>query len=253
MSELINIENTSEFPISGRDLHARLEVETRYNDWFKRMCEYGFEAGKDFETVLKNEYRADGAMMPQQSAHHMLTISMAKELCMLQRTDKGREVRRHLIKVEEQWNQPDAVIARALQMANRKMEALSGNILHLVAANSELTAKIETDAPRVRFAESVEGSDSSMLIGTLAKLIQQNGGDTGEKRLFAQMRRDGFLCSDGARRNLPTQRAMNMGLFEVVERTYSAPDGSSFITTTTKVTGKGQVYFIHRYAPAPRE
>ena len=155
--------------------------------------------------------------------------------------------------MEELWNQPDAVIARALQMANRKMEMLTGNILHLEAANSELTAKIETDAPRVRFAESVEGSDSSMLIGTLAKLIRQNGGNTGEKRLFEQMRRDGFLCSEGARRNLPTQRAMDMKLFEVAERTYSAPDGSSFVTTTTKVTGKGQVYFVNRYAPAPHE
>ena len=172
---------------------------------------------------------------------------------MLQRTDKGREVRRHLIRVEEQWNQPNAVIAHALKMANRKLETLTGNLLHLEAANGGLTARIEADAPCVRFPESVEGSESSILIGTLAKLIPQNGGDTGEKRLFGQMRRDGFLCSDGARRNLPTQRAMNMGFFEVVERTYSAPDGSSFITTTTKVTGKGQVYFVNRYAPTPHE
>ena len=245
MNELIRIDNDNK--VSGRELHDFLEVGTPYDKWMPRMCEYGFSAGNDFSTKMSESTGGRPA------TDHTLSLSMAKELCMLQRTDKGREVRRHLIKVEEQWNQPDAVIARALQMANRKMEALSGNILHLEATNSELTAKIETDAPRVRFAESVEGSDSSMLIGTLAKLIQQNGGDTGEKRLFAQMRRDGFLCSDGARRNLPTQRAMNMGLFEVVERTYSAPDGSSFITTTTKVTGKGQVYFMHRYAPIPRE
>jgi anti-repressor protein len=167
---------------------------------------------------------------------------------MLQRTDKGREVRCHLIRVEEQWNQPDAVIARALQMANHKMETLTGNLLHLEATNIELNARIETDAPRVRFAESVEGSDSSMLIGTLAKLIKQSGGDTGEKRLFEQMRRDGFLCSEGTRRNSPTQRAMDMQLFEVVERIHTTPDGRSLITTTTKVTGKGQVYFINRYA-----
>jgi anti-repressor protein len=248
MMDLISIENASEFPIRGRELHEQLGIETRYNDWFKRMCEYGFEAGKDFETVLKKEYRADGAMMPQQSAHHQLTISMAKELCMLQRTDKGREVRRHLIRVEEQWNQPDAVIARALQMAARKMEKLTGNLLHLEATNMALNARIETDAPRVHFAESVEGSDSSMLIGTLAKLIRQSGGDTGEKRLFEQMRREGFLCSEGARRNLPTQRAMDMKLFEVVEHIHTTPDGRSFVTVTTKVTGKGQVYFMNRYA-----
>lgn len=247
MSDLINIENVSEFPIRGRELHAQLEVGTAYKDWFPRMCDFGFEEGKDFCSKMSESTGGRPAV------DHGLTLSMAKELCMLQRTDKGREVRRHLIRVEEQWNQPDAVIARALQMANLKMKTLTGNILHLEAANSELTVKIETDAPRVRFAESVEGSESSMLIGTLAKLILQNGGDTGEKRLFERMRRDGYLCSEGARRNLPTQRAMNMGLFEVAERTYSAPDGSSFITTTTKVTGKGQVYFMHRYAPVPRE
>ena len=145
-------------------------IETRYNDWFKRMCEYGFEAGKDFETVLKNEYRADGAIMPQQSSHHMLTIAMAKELCMIQRTGKGREVRRHLIRLEEQWNQPNAVIARGLQLANRKMETLTGNLLHPDATNIGLNGRVEADAPRVRFAESVEGSDSSIL--TLAVLVK---------------------------------------------------------------------------------
>ncbi len=253
MTELINIENTSEFPISGRELHEQLEIETPYTMWFKRMCDYGFEENKDFQTDNKNVRRVDGTIMPQVQIDHNLSISMAKELCMLQRTDKGREVRRHLIKVEEQWNQPDAVIARALQMANRKLETLSGNILHLESTNGELAAQIEADAPRVRFAESVEGSDSSILIGTLAKLIRQNGGDTGEKRLFEQLRRDGFLCREGARRNLPTQRAMDMKLFEVVERSHSAPDGTSFVTTTTKVTGKGQVFFMNRYAPAPRE
>lgn len=172
MTERINIENTSEFPINGRELHTQLEVETRYNDWFKRLCKYGFDAGKDFETVLKNEYRADGVMMPQQSAHHMLTISMAKELCMLQRTDKGKEFRRHLIKVEEQRNKPDAVIARALQMANHKMETLTGSILHLESTSSEVTAGIEADASRVRFAASVEGDDSSKPTGTLARLFR---------------------------------------------------------------------------------
>ncbi len=179
MMDLIHIEDAGEFPIRGRELHERLGIETRYNDWFKHMCEYGFEEGKDFETVLKNECCADGAIMPQQSAHHLLTVAMAKELCMLQRTGKGGEVRRHLIRLEEQWNQPDAVIARGLQLANRKMEALTGNLLHPDATSIGLNSRVEADAPRVHFAESLEGSDSSLL--ALAKLLTQNGGDTGEK------------------------------------------------------------------------
>ena len=118
MSDLINIENASEFPIRGRDLHAQLEVGTAYKDWFPRMCDFGFEEGKDFCSKMSESTGGRPAV------DHSLTISMAKELCMLQRTEKGREVRRHLIRVEEQWNQPDTVIARALQMANRKMETL---------------------------------------------------------------------------------------------------------------------------------
>ena len=89
---------------------------------------------------------------------------------MLQRTDKGREVRRHLIRLDEQWNQPDAVIARGLQLANRKMEMLTDNLLHPDATNIGLNGRIEADEPRVRFGENVEGSDSSML--TLARLMK---------------------------------------------------------------------------------
>ena len=112
-----------------------------------------------------------------------------------------------------------------------------------------LEAKAELDAPKVLFADSVEASQQSILIGELAKLMKQNGVDIGQNRLFEQLRRDGFLCSSGERRNMPTQRAMEMKLLEVKERSISNPDGSVRLTLTTKVTGKGQIYFINRYRP----
>ena len=166
MTELINTENSGEFPISGRALHKRLEVGTPYEEWFPRMCEYGFVEGQDFST---NVSASTGNLS---ATDHSLTLSMVKELCMLQRTDKGREVRRYMFAVVDQWNQPDALIARALQMANRKLETLAGSILHLESASSEVTVGIEADASRVRFAESVEGDDSSRLTGTLARLFR---------------------------------------------------------------------------------
>lgn len=110
-----------------------------------------------------------------------------------------------------------------------------------------LETKIETDRPKVLFANAVECSDTSILIGDLAKLIKQNGIDMGQKRLFAWLREHGYLIKSGSSVNMPTQKAMNMELFEVKERSISNPDGSVRITRTTKVTGKGQTYFINKF------
>lgn len=111
-----------------------------------------------------------------------------------------------------------------------------------------LEAQAQADAPKVLFADSVAASEQSILVGELAKLLKQNGVDVGQNRLFARLREEGYLCSAvGDRWNTPTQRAMEMGLFEIKERTINNPDGSVRITRTTKVTGKGQIYFINRY------
>lgn len=104
--------------------------------------------------------------------------------------------------------------------------------------------------PKAIFADAVATSDTSILIGDLAKLIKQNGTDIGQKRLFERMRNDGYLIKKGTSKNMPTQKAMEKGLFEVKERTISNPDGSTRITRTTKVTGKGQIYFINKFKNA---
>lgn len=141
MNEIINIQDMSEYPVSGRELQERLEIETRYNDWFKRMCEYGFEAGKDFEAITQKRVTAQGNETTY--TDHRLTLSMAKELCMLQRTDKGREVRRYLISIENAWNSPTAIMARALTIANEKMKALQGEVLHLTEQAKEMQPKAD--------------------------------------------------------------------------------------------------------------
>lgn len=238
----ITDEASGDIRISARQLHMVLDVTTRYNDWFPRMCEYGFTEGKDFN-LLKNEYvqNEGGRTVKRHLLDHLMTLSMAKEIAMLQRTDKGKQVRQYFIQIEEDWNRPEKIIARALIVSNRLLDD----------ARAQLTAateRIALDAPKVRFAESVEGSKSCILIRELAKVLKQNGYDTGEKRLFETLRRDGYLIrSEGADHNTPTQRSMNMGLFVIKKRSISTPNGETIVQTTPTVTGKGQVYFVNRY------
>ncbi len=109
--------------------------------------------------------------------------------------------------------------------------------------------KIEADKPKVLFADSVTASKSSILIGDLAKILKQNGYETGQKRLFAQLRDEGYLIRrKGADYNMPTQKAMDMGLFEIKETVVTRSDGHISISKTPKITGKGQIYFINKYA-----
>lgn len=115
------------------------------------------------------------------------------------------------------------------------------------AKNAALTAQAEADKPKVLFADSVSAAQTSILIGELAKLINQNGVSIGQQRLFKWMRDNGYLMKNGASYNLPTQRSMETGLFEIKETTINNPDGSVRLTRTPKVTGKGQVYFINKF------
>ena len=138
-----------------------------------------------------------------------------------------------------------------------KIPATYSDALRLAAdyceENLTLKSKIEADAPLVLFAKSVEAADTSILVGELAKLIKQNSVDIGQNRLFQWLRDNGYLIRrQGADFNMPTQYSMDLGLFEIKERTVTNPDGSTRITKTPKVTGKGQQYFINKFlAPEP--
>lgn len=118
------------------------------------------------------------------------------------------------------------------------------------AKRIELENKIEEDKPRVLFAQAVETSKSTILVGDLAKILRQNGVNIGQRRLFDWLRDNGYLMKAGSSRNLPTQSAMDAGLFEIKESTVNNPDGSIRINKTTKVTGKGQTYFVNKFLAA---
>lgn len=112
-------------------------------------------------------------------------------------------------------------------------------------ARLEAEATNRANAPKVLFADSVAQAESDILIGELAKLLKQNGVETGQNRLYDQLRKDGYIMKNST---IPTQRAMEAGLFRVIERTIAQPNGTTRITATTKVTGKGQIYFVNKYA-----
>ena len=143
-------------------------------------------------------------------------------------------------KVEEALLNPDVLIRLATELKDER------------EARRALESKVAEDAPKVLFAKAVEQAENSILVGDLAKLIKQNGTDIGQKRLFERLRADGYLGTRGENYNMPTQRAMEMQLFRISERTINNPDGSVRLTRTVKVTGKGQVYFINRYAGGAR-
>lgn len=140
--------------------------------------------------------------------------------------------------LEKALTSPDFLIQLATKLKEEK------------AKRVELEAKLEQDKPKVLFAQAVEAAKTSILVGDLAKILKQNGVQTGQKRLFERLRAEGYLMKDGNSRNMPTQRAMELGLFEVKESTINNPDGSIRITKTTKVTGKGQTYFINKFLTA---
>ena len=232
MNELFNVTtNGDKLTLSARELHRELNVTDRFTRWFERMGEYGFEENIDFTSVKSSTLVNNGATRELQD--YRITLDMAKEIAMLQRNEKGKEIRRKLIELEKAWNSPEKVMARALDIAHK-------TIANLQIENEEMK-------PKAIFADAVATSDTSILIGDLAKLIKQNGTDIGQKRLFERMRNDGYLIKKGTSKNMPTQMAMKKELFEVKERVISNPDGSTRITRTTKVTGRGQIYFINMF------
>lgn len=244
MNELIKVDFTGDRPaVSARELHEFLEVKTAYKDWFPRMCEYGFTTGTDFNLLKIERVQMEGNRMVSRPVEDAaLTIDMAKEICMIQRNEKGKQARQYFLQLEKDWNSPEKVLARALRIAERKINGLE--------------EKVKQDAPLVLFANSVSASKNSILVGELAKLLKQNGVDTGQIRLFKKLRERGYLIRrKGSDYNMPTQRAMELGLFEIKETAITHSDGHVSVNKTPKVTGKGQVYFVNLFLaeknPAP--
>lgn len=206
MNQLINVTlNKNQEPVvSARQLHKTLEVKTRFSQWVEQNFKI-LEEGYDFTSVVGTTVVNNGAVREIQD--YALSLDAAKNLAMVSKTDKGKEVRQYFIQVEKDFNSPEKIMARALLMADKKVH--------------KLEAQIEADRPKVLFANAVEASETSILIGDFAKILRQNGYEIGQNRLFEWLRNNGFLIrKKGESYNMPTQRSMDMKLFEVKERTH---------------------------------
>lgn len=240
MNELLNV-NFDTQTVSARELHEQLEISKRFSAWFETNSQ-GFVEGEDFTSVLKGtEVQNNGGIQIRELQDYNLTVDMAKHLCLMSRTEKGKQCRQYLLDLEKAWNTPEQVMARALKIANRTIDSLKEH-------NTKLIEDCERMKPKEIFADAVSASKTSILIGDLAKLICQNGCQIGQKRLFEWMRANGYLIlRKGSDYNMPTQRSMEMGLFEIKESTHLNGDGLNVISKTPKVTGKGQQYFINKF------
>ena len=156
--------------VSGRELHAALMVDTRYIDWFKRMCEYDFVEGRDFNLLKFEKVQIEGnRRVVRNIIDHQLTIDMAKQLCMIQRTEIGKRCREYFINLEKQWNSPDAVMARALQIADQKLELAKQQNGSLIETTAVQAKQIEEMKPKATYCDMVLQSAGLMPITTIAK------------------------------------------------------------------------------------
>ncbi len=231
MNEIIkvNYENADRPTVSGRELHEALGVKTAYKDWFPRMCEYGFTEGEDFNPLIFEQVRTEGTrQVSRELTDHALTIPMAKELCMLQRTDKGREIRRYFIAVEEQWNSPDAVMARGLQLANAKMKQLQVTV-------SELTVENQIMKPKADYFDELVDRNLLTNIRDTAKELHI------QQKAFVKFLLDRkYMYRDKKGKLLPYASYTEGGLFEVKEFTN---EKTGFSSTQTLITPKGRETF----------
>ncbi len=227
MKDLIQIhyDNADRPTVSGRELYEALEVKTAYKDWFPRMCEYGFSEGKDYCSFLSD--RSDGkAGKPR--TDHQLTIPMAKELCMLQRTDKGKQMRQYFIAVEEQWNSPDAIMARALQLSNAKLKEMQITVSTLTVENQIMKPKAEY------FDELV---DRNLLTG-----IRETAGELGVKQnqFVAFLLEKKYMYRDKKGKLTAYAKPLSDGLFE---RKECMNEKTQWKGTQDLVTPKGRETF----------
>lgn len=224
MNDLIkvNYDNADCPTVSGRELHTALEVKTAYKDWFPRMCEYGFTEGEDFCSFLSESTGGRPA------TDHMVTIPMAKELCMLQRTEKGSFFRKYFIKVEEAWNSPEMIMKRALEIANSRVKELQINVANLTVDNEIMRPKAEY------FDELVDRNLLTNIRDTAKELKVK------QKDFVNFLLDKKYLYRDKSGKLLPYAKHADSGLFELKE---FVNDKTGFSSIQTLVTPKGKETF----------
>ena len=231
MDELIRINYDSERPtVNGRDLHDALQVKTAYKDWFPRMCEYGFFEGTDFCSFLSESSGGRPAV------NHQLTIDMAKQLCMIQRTEIGRKFRQYFIQVEEAWNSPEAVMARALQFANHQLALLKHQNMELTDTIAVQNQQILEMKPKVSYYDVVLNCKDLISTSAIAK-------DYGKSAIWMNR----YLHEKGVQFKqgdiwLLYQKYAQKGYTSTKTHSYPGTDGETHTKVHTYWTQKGRLF-----------
>ncbi|CAJ1188967.1 hypothetical protein CPEBRM1_ABPJDJAI_01105 [Companilactobacillus paralimentarius] len=234
MDQLIKVDvKNNRQVVSARELYKGLEISKRFNNWVENNFKL-FEENTDYigctrSTPYNKMYPEAGS---QDVQDYVITIEMAKQLAMMVRNDNGKRYRKYFLKLEEKWNDPQEVVKRGYEI--------------LQSENNQLRIENDQLKPKALFADTIAASDDTILVRDLAKFLRQNGINIGQNRLFNWLRDKGYLIkkSNGY---TPTQKAMDLELFEVSEWTISNNNGKPKIKLTTRVTGKGQNYFINKF------
>ncbi len=218
--------------VDARELFYGLrgeDTQTKFTDWIsEKISKYGFVENVDFTSFSQKNEKGG-----RPTTEYALTLDTAKEIAMVENNEQGRKIRRYFIEVEKK---------------TREMFEIPKTLPEALRKAAELAEQLEQQKPKVLFADSVETSKDSVLINELSKILKQNGYDIGQNRLFEKLRNEGYLIKQkGENWNLPTQKSMELGLFEVKKTVVNKPNGSSIVRPTTKVTGKGQVYFVNKF------
>lgn len=239
-------DNNGRIVVDGRELHDFLLVQKDFSDWIKNQIEsVGAIENVDF---IRFPFKREGNNATL--IGYDLTVELAKEICMVagvaprankETKELSKKARQYFIQVEKYWNSPEMIMKRALEFANRQVGELETKVF-------ALEEEKKLNAPKVIFADAVSTSKTSILIGELAKILKQNGIETGQRRLFEWLRINKYLISrKGTDYNMPTQKSMELGLFEIKETSIAHADGHTSISKAPKVTGKGQQYFINKF------
>ena len=229
MTELIKVTYDNDRPVvSARELHDFLEVGADYRHWFPRMCEYGFTAGVDFNPVKIDRVQMEGNRTVNREVDDAaLTIDMAKEICMIQRSEKGKQARQYFIQLEKDWNSPEKVMARALDIAHRELNSLK-------AANAELTVQNTIMAPKADYFDELVDRN---LLTSFRDTAKQLG--VSQNAFIDFLKAHKYIYRDKKGKLMP-YADKNNGLFEVKECFNNKTEWSG---VQTMVTPKGRETF----------
>jgi anti-repressor protein len=209
----VNVKDNGEYAVSARSLHEALGSKERFSKWFDKAKDYGFDEGIDY-----TPYQTVHPQNKQGITDYAMSLDMAKEVAMVSHLPRGKELRQYFISIEKDWNSPEKVIARALIMSQKKVQELT---------------------PFANVGKAISQTPDCIPVGDLAKILKQNGIDIGRTRLFEWLRGNGYIQYSN---RTPTQKAMNLGLFRIIEQPVD-----NAVYHTTYVTGKGQQYFINKF------